>query len=233
MIYQQARTVRHFVVSTDRHLQIVDASLADSLRTTLVFVSMGTAWCGRGSRAVLSGASLTAPPPWPSRAPTPGHVWAQRLDTGSALNVTVQVGAASGLARLDLHSLEIVLVPPGALIPARLVVMGYALRLVLDRLRHEQQRAPYQRRDLPYTLSDPSTWTPMQRLATMNSAWWYPPFPERDASAPVWNAFWAEVRTAQRHFRFAFAAPATTAHRSASPPPPADPHEVDDTPGSH
>jgi hypothetical protein len=184
-------------------------------------VSMRTWWCGRRHGSGLNAGHDPSPSPSPSSISHPSDALdAEVLDTESAFTVAVRSGAAEATARLDLRTLETVLLARVAMTPAYLIAMRYALRRSLERQRSERTRGAV-RAGLSYDLSDPSTWTPMQSVAAMNHAWWYPPFPPPEGSSSEWRNYWAEVRLAQRHLRFTFNARTRQSARLRAAPPPA------------
>lgn len=120
------------------------------------------------------------------------------------MTVMVQTGAVTTVARLDLRSRETVVHFPLTLDPARLTTTEYALRLSIDRQIYERGRQVEPQHELSYDLGNPESWTPMQRLAAMSGAWWYPPFPRPSSSVP--ESFRSEVRAAHQLLRSAVAA---------------------------
>lgn len=154
------------------------------------------------AKTVAVSTTRADPLPWPTSAPLPRSLHVEARDSGTAMTITVSSTSASAVARLDLQTHETVLRRSPALDPTQLTTTQHILRLVIDRQRYEQRAHGRRASTISFDLQDPRSWTPMQMLAAMNNAWWYPPFTNlaSSRSSPAWE----DVRAAPRYFRSAF-----------------------------
>lgn len=152
---------------------------------------------------------------WPTSVLPPRGVHVTAYERPSTVTIVVSKGRSEGTARLDLETREVAVSATARSEQHRSRLRRLALAYVADRNDFDERSGIDVRPNPPlFDEQDADTWTPMQLVADVTGADWYPPTPQ-ERSPAAWAAFYA---TAHR-FNDRFMAPDVEATTLRPTPP--------------